>query len=131
MATSSSLSASLLKHYQEFLDKAAGVVSEYYDDYQGLPSALNIGVVGGGMSGLYSTLLLQHHIPGVNVSVFEADNRVGGSVYTYKFSPEPHQYFEAGAMRIPDIESHRPVFTLIDYLNKQFPENSLDLIDFK
>lgn len=80
------------------------------------------------MAGLYSAKLLQHYIPGVKVKLYEARDRVGGCVYTYKFSPEPNQYFEAGAMRIPFVESHQPVFTLIDYLNKQFPTN---LIDFK
>ena len=90
-----------------------------------------MGIVGGGLTGLYSAILLQHHIPGVKVKIYEANSRVGGSVYTYRFSPEPHQYFETGAMRIPDVESHQPVFALIDYLNQQFPNKPIELVDFK
>ena len=83
------------------------------------------------MAGLYSASLLQRYIPGVRVKLFEASKRVGGCVYTHRFSPEPYQYFEAGAMRLPRIEAHQPVFTLIEYLNKQFPEDPIELIDFK
>ena len=82
------------------------------------------------MAGLYSASLLQRYIPGVRVKLFEASERVGGCVYTHRFSPEPYQYFEAGAMRLPCIEAHQPVFTLIEYLNKQFPEDPIELIDF-
>lgn len=129
MATSS---ASLIQQYQEFLDKAAGV----YDckaniQSAPLPPGPHVGVVGGGMAGLYSASLLQRYIPGVKVKIFEASERLGGCVYTYSFSPEPNQYFEAGAMRIPCIDSHQPVFTLIKYLNKQFPDDPVELMDFK
>ena len=55
----------------------------------------------------------------------------GACTLTHRFSPEPYQYFEAGAMRLPCIEAHQPVFTLIEYLNKQFPEDPIELIDFK
>ena len=82
----------------------------------------SVGIVGGGMAGLYSALLLQKYIPGVKVKIFEAGDRVGGRVYTHKFSSEPYQYFDTGAMRLPDTESHRPVFTLIDYLNQALPD---------
>ena len=47
------------------------------------------------------------------------------------FSPEPYQYFEAVAMRLPCVEAYQPVFTLIEYLNKQFSEDPIELIDFK
>ena len=92
--------------------------------------SLHIGIVGGGMAGLYSALLLQKYIPGVKVKVLEANNRVGGNVYTYKYSSEPYQYFEAGAMRLPYIDSHMPVFNLIDYLNEEIPNNAIELIEF-
>ena len=53
-------------------------------------------------------------------------------VYTHRFSPEPYQYLKHahGAMRLPCIEAHQPVFTLIEYLNMQFPEDPIELIDF-
>jgi monoamine oxidase len=88
---------------------------------------LSVGIIGGGMTGLYSALLLEKYIPGVNV---EAGNRVGGRVYTHKFSSEPHQYYDTGAMRVPDMESHKPVFTLIDHLNKKFPNDLIVLEEF-
>ena len=133
MATSVSSSVSLLEKYQKFLDEAAGVSESSKTNCKciPLPPALSVGIIGGGMAGLYSAQLLQRYIPGAKVKIFEASNRVGGCVYTYRFSPEPNQYFEAGAMRIPVIEGHQPVFTLIDYLNMQFPQNPMELIDFK
>ena len=77
-----------------------------------------VGIIGAGMSGLYAGLLLKkQNIP---FHIFEArEERVGGRVYTYRFSQEENQYFEAGAMRLPCIPSQKPVFDLIDYLNKQ------------
>ena len=127
------MSVPLLKQYQEYLDKLAGVhddCSESSFMHHSLPSSLEVGIVGGGMAGLYSAMLLQHYIPGVKVKIYEAGDRVGGCIYTHRFSPDPYQYFEAGAMRIPAVESHQPVFTLMDYLNKQFPGSPIKLIDF-
>ncbi len=92
---------------------------------ESLPLSLRVGIVGTGMLGLYSALLLQQNVPGVKVKVFEASDRVGGSVFTYRFSPEPNQHFEAGAMRIPNVAGHMPVFSLIN------PSNQIELIDFK
>ena len=82
------------------------------------------------MAGLYSALLLQRHIPGVKVKIFEAGDRVGGRVYTHKFSSEPYQYYDTGAMRVPDTESHKPVFTLIDHLNEIFPNDPITFEEF-
>ncbi len=65
------------------------------------------------------------------MKVFEASDRVGGAVFTYRFSPEPNQHFEAGAMKIPNIAGHMPVFSLIKHLNTIFPSNQIELIDFK
>ena len=90
---------------------------------------LSIGAIGGGIAGLYSALLLQNYVPGVKVKLFEASNRVGGRIYTYKFSSDPHQYFEAGAMRIPTGNSQASVFQLIDYLNK-IKKGSLEVVDY-
>ena len=130
MANSTS-SASLLSKYQEYLDRAAGLNSTEDHAPLSLPPKFSVGIVGGGMSGLYSAILLQQHFPGVEVKIFDASDRVGGSVYTYRFSSEPNQYFEAGAMRIPCIDSHQPVFSLVEFLNKQFPEDPIELMDFK
>ena len=112
------------KHYQQYLEqeclKAASPSNSLVSE-ESAPVG-SVGIVGGGMAGLYSALLLQKHIPGVKVKIFEAGDGVGGRIYTHKFSSEPYQYFDCGAMRLPDTESHRPVFTLIDYLNQTLPE---------
>ncbi|EXX60758.1 hypothetical protein RirG_176990 [Rhizophagus irregularis DAOM 197198w] len=65
------------------------------------PKELNVGIVGGGMSGLYAALILQSH-----------------------GAKEPNQYFEAGAMRLPETSEQQPVFDLIDYLNEKLPGES-------
>ncbi|THH15392.1 hypothetical protein EW146_g5074 [Bondarzewia mesenterica] len=75
-----------------------------------------VGVVGGGMAGLYAAFLLNEK--GHNVHVFEASNRIGGRIFTHHFSTEKNQYFEAGAMRIPNSSFQAVLFQLIDQLNK-------------
>ncbi|KLP07501.1 L-amino-acid oxidase [Fusarium fujikuroi] len=91
----------------------------------------NVGIVGAGIAGLYTALLLQRE--GHSVHIFEATNRIGGRVYTHYFTAAENQYYEAGAMRIPDIESHGVVFSLIKYLNghKNVPARmDIRLIDY-
>lgn len=128
MDSSADNSPKLWMLYQQYLDtECRKTVSEV----PVLPSVpLNVGIVGGGMAGLYSALLLGKHIPGVKVKIFEADQRVGGRVYTHKFSSEPYQYYDTGAMRVPDTESHKPVFTLIDHLNREFPNDPITFEEF-
>ncbi|OBZ68688.1 hypothetical protein A0H81_11177 [Grifola frondosa] len=84
-----------------------------------LNKKLSIGIVGGGIAGLYTAFLLAKH--GHAVHVYEANDRLGGRIYTHRFTPEPNQYFEAGAMRIPDSQFHQIVFRLIDMLNASLP----------
>ncbi|KAF8273500.1 hypothetical protein EI94DRAFT_1239526 [Lactarius quietus] len=76
---------------------------------------LDVGIVGGGMAGLYAGLLLQNY--GHRVRIFEGTDRVGGRVYTHYFTPEPDQYFEAGAMRLPDSKFQQYTFDLIKWLS--------------
>jgi phytoene dehydrogenase-like protein len=79
---------------------------------------MHVGIVGAGISGLYTALLLRRE--GHKVTIFEAADRVGGRIYTYRFTPQSKSediYFEAGAMRIPRSSLHSLVFDLIRYLN--------------
>ena len=120
----------VLKQFECFLDKAAGL-HEPNSLPRPLPPSLRVGIVGGGMAGLYSALLLQKHFPGVQVKILEASNRVGGCFHTHRFSQEPYQYFEGGPMRLPENLHYKPVFDLIDYLNNEFPTDPIKLIDFE
>ena len=94
------------------------------------PAGLSVGIVGAGMAGLYAALRLQAE--GVAVHIFEAnESRLGGRVYTHRFNPDTNQYFEAGAMRLPEIPEQKPVFDLIDYLNGVVDSaNSIELIPY-
>ena len=93
---------------------------------------MHIGIVGAGMSGLYTALLLRRE--GHKVTIFEAADRVGGRIYTYRFSPQTRSediYFEAGAMRIPRSSLHAKVFDLIRYLNTHgSAEDKIELIPY-
>ena len=91
-----------------------------------------IGVVGGGIAGLYAALLLRRE--GHTVTVFEASDRVGGRIHTLHFQSlddDEVVYFEAGAMRIPRSSLHRRVYQLIRYLNTHGArENKIELIPY-
>ena len=132
-STSSSAGCSLWLQYQQYLDlkcreTVQGVATGPMPTTHS--ASLSVGIVGAGMAGLYSALLLQQHVPGVNLKLFEANDRVGGRVFTHKFSTEPHQYYDTGAMRIPDVESHKPVFMLIEHLNRETPEDPVSMREF-
>ncbi|MFJ5624433.1 flavin monoamine oxidase family protein [Peribacillus loiseleuriae] len=68
-------------------------------------------IIGAGMAGLVAASLLKD--AGHNVTILEADERVGGRVYTLKSDFTDGLYLEAGAMRIP----HTHYLTL-EYINK-------------
>ncbi|KUF18169.1 flavin monoamine oxidase family protein [Streptomyces silvensis] len=86
-----------------------------------------IGIIGAGMAGLYAALLLRGQ--GHEVTILEASpGRVGGRIMTHRFSSRPEQYFEAGAMRLPLMLEHQPVFDLIDFLNTR--GGSIELLDY-
>ncbi|KAI0285581.1 hypothetical protein BC826DRAFT_1093616 [Russula brevipes] len=93
-------------------------------------SPLTVGIVGGGVAGLYAALLLQR--AGHLVHIFEGTDRLGGRVYTHYFGDEENQYFEAGAMRIPHSPHQSIVFELIKYLqcSKLPSDMQVDLIPY-
>lgn len=78
---------------------------------------LDIGIVGGGMAGLYAGLLLQEL--GIKFHIFEASGeRLGGRVRTHYFNNVPHSYAELGAMRFPKNVLQDRLFKFWDYLNE-------------
>ncbi|KAI0143397.1 L-amino-acid oxidase [Xylariaceae sp. FL1272] len=88
----------------------------------------NIAVVGAGMSGLMTYLVL-HQSGFDNVSIIEAAQRLGGRVHTEYLSGGPfdYSYQEMGPMRFPstlnvanetyNITDHQLVFQLADEIN--------------
>ncbi|QKE72794.1 flavin monoamine oxidase family protein [Arthrobacter citreus] len=70
-----------------------------------------ITIVGAGLAGLVAASLLKES--GHQVIILEANNRVGGRVYTEREAFTNNQYMDYGAMRIP--ETHYLVF---EYINK-------------
>jgi len=70
-----------------------------------------ITIVGAGLSGLVAASLLKDS--GHQVIILEANNRVGGRVYTERKAFTNNQYMDYGAMRIPD--THQLV---MEYIKK-------------
>ncbi|KAF8459775.1 hypothetical protein BDZ91DRAFT_741582 [Kalaharituber pfeilii] len=102
-----------------------------------------IGILGGGMSGLMTSLLLDS--AGLNNwHILEASDRIGGRVRTHHFArPEEYQYQEMGPMRFPvsihshtlnltiPFNDHKLVFSLatkLNELNRQDPKYAVKFI---
>ena len=113
----------LAERYRKYLTEKTPEPS-----YARRPFPNKVAIVGAGMSGLYSALLLKKQ--GIDVKIFEASDRVGGRVYTHWFEKRKNQYFEAGAMRLPKVEWQTPVFDLIGYLNETLPDFLIHLIPY-
>jgi len=72
---------------------------------------LSVGILGGGISGLYAAILLKDINLKCKIEILEANpNRLGGRVFTKYFgnaklaepgSSEYYNYFDVGAMRLP------------------------------
>ncbi|KAF4178286.1 hypothetical protein CNMCM8694_009218 [Aspergillus lentulus] len=93
---------------------------------------MKIGIVGAGVNGLYTALLLQRE--GHRATLYEAGSRIGGRIYTHRFQPlnsNEDIYFEAGAMHIPRSSLHSRVYQFIRYLNTHGRhEDKIELIPY-
>lgn len=77
---------------------------------------LRVGIIGGGMTGMYTALLLD--TLGIDYQIFEASGeRLGGRVLTHYFNDAPHQYAEMGAMRFPENWMQSRLFNFWQHLN--------------
>ncbi|KAF4953171.1 hypothetical protein FSARC_12451 [Fusarium sarcochroum] len=78
----------------------------------GLPPR-KVCIVGAGIAGLYIAMILDDlQIPNLEYEVIEASDRVGGRVYTHRFSEEENDYYDIGAMRYPNIPTMQRTFDL-------------------
>lgn len=106
----------------------------------------SIGIVGAGLSGLTTHLLLSQ-AGFVNVRILEASNRLGGRVHTQYLTGGPghYSYQELGAMRLPlkyidpdgkrkyNVSDTQLVLELINEvngINEARPDLRVDLIDW-
>jgi hypothetical protein len=100
-----------------------------------------IGIVGGGMAGLLTSLLLTS-VGMTNWHIIESTQRVGGRIRTKYLNgtgPDDYQYQEMGPMRFPvevkyddtnetlPIQDHKMVFQLAEVLNEMNGGNDSDL----
>ncbi|KAL7620469.1 hypothetical protein AAE478_009464 [Parahypoxylon ruwenzoriense] len=77
------------------------------------PPPRKVCIVGAGVAGLYIAMILDDlQIPNLTYDIIEANSRIGGRVYTHRFSKEPHDYYDVGAMRYPDIPTMGRTFDL-------------------
>lgn len=77
------------------------------------PPTRRVCIVGAGIAGLYIAMILDDlQIPNLEYEILEASDRVGGRVYTHRFSEEENDYYDIGAMRYPDIPTMQRTFDL-------------------
>ncbi|OQE37336.1 hypothetical protein PENCOP_c010G05201 [Penicillium coprophilum] len=71
-------------------------------------------IIGAGIAGLYLALILQDlEIPNLSWDILEANrDRIGGRIYTHRFSEAHDDYYDVGAMRFPQIPIMSRVFDL-------------------
>lgn len=66
------------------------------------------------MAGLYTAMILKPL--DISYEILEASNRIGGRVFTHRFSDDPGDYYDAGAMRFPDTPIMDRTFRLFRQL---------------
>ena len=82
-----------------------------------------VAIIGAGVAGLRTAMLLQNQKPPIPYKIFEASDRVGGRLFTYQFPPKSprspqgkHDYYDIGAMRFPDNDANEKTFALFQEL---------------
>jgi monoamine oxidase len=85
-------------------------------------------IVGAGITGLFIAMILDSlKIPGLEYDILGASDRTGGRIYSHYFSDVPHDYYDIGAMRFPDINIMKSTFKLFKQLNLPLIPYFLDL----
>lgn len=112
--------------------------------YVAVAKSKKIAIIGGGMSGLMTSLLLDS--VGIHDwHITESSQRIGGRIrtkYLAGSTPDQYQYQEMGPMRFPvstkytdtnetlDIQDHKMVFQLGDVLNQMNSNDSALAVNF-
>ncbi|KAG2107115.1 hypothetical protein BD769DRAFT_1675700 [Suillus cothurnatus] len=80
-----------------------------------IPLNVKFCIIGAGVAGLYIAMILKEL--GISFDLLEASERAGGRLYTHRFSEAPHDYYDAGAMRLSEIPTMKKALTLFEDLN--------------
>ncbi|KAK8088320.1 hypothetical protein PG997_003281 [Apiospora hydei] len=119
--------------------------TRYPKDTDGtLEKKLRVGIIGAGVSGLFTAMtfdyLKEKYGLDVEYEILEAngEERLGGRLFTYYFKnkidsegevvpPEvgPHDYYDVGAMRFPDIDIMERTFKLFKELGMEFNDQDV------
>jgi len=100
--------------FDDLLDTLDDPLTTESAQTRGFPDLLHIGIVGRGMAGLYTEMILIDLK--LSYEVLEASGRPGGRVRTHRFSNFPGDYYDVGAMRFPEIPIMRPTLQLFHKL---------------
>ena len=92
--------------------------------------SIDIAIVGGGVSGVYSAWKLKKQFPAKRIVVFEGGNHIGGRLLSVTPPNIPDMVAELGGMRI--LQNAQPlIVALIAELNKELPaDKQIELYDF-
>src|SRR5918911_552116 len=91
---------------------------------------IDVTIVGGGVSGVYSAWRLKKADPKRKIAIFEGSNHIGGRLLSVTPPDIPNMVAELGGMRI--LPAVQPLIKrLIDLLNEELPPNQkIELYDF-
>jgi monoamine oxidase len=91
---------------------------------------IDIAIVGGGVSGVYSAWKLKTKYPDKKIVVFEGSDHIGGRLLSVKPPEIPNMVAELGGMRILE-NNQKLIVNLIHELNKKLPDDEqIELYDF-
>ncbi|KAL8791143.1 MAG: hypothetical protein Q9195_006040 [Heterodermia aff. obscurata] len=90
------------------------------DDANDNPYTGRVCIIGAGAAGLYAAMMLKY-LGATNVDILEANDRIGGRCYTQALAGDSqyHNYYDVGAMRIPDVPWMQQILQFIPYLGLQ------------
>jgi monoamine oxidase len=91
---------------------------------------IDIAIVGGGVSGVYSAWKLKTKYPDKKIVVFEGSDHIGGRLLSVKPPEIPNMVAELGGMRILE-NNQKLIVNLIAELNAELlGDNQIELYDF-